>query len=184
MGIHHIAIATRDAKATHEFYTGPMGFRLAKVEVGRAGKRGFAKHLFYDTGAGGMIAFWDLHDPDLGDGWSTAIADGLGLPRWTNHIAFDAADMDDIRAKLQRWLDHGLDCTEIDHRWCYSIYTTDPNGTLVEFCRTTGEFDEADRARAREALVRDDLEFEDAKPDIQLHRADTKPAHLAARGTK
>jgi hypothetical protein len=40
-----------------------MGFELVKVAVGPAGKRGFAKHLFYDTGNGELIAFWDLHDP-------------------------------------------------------------------------------------------------------------------------
>ena len=79
MAFHHLAIATRDLKATHAFYTEAMGFTLVKVAVGKAGERGFAKHLFYDTGNGEMIAFWDLHDPDLGDDWSPAIATGLGM---------------------------------------------------------------------------------------------------------
>ena len=61
MGFHHIAIATRDIKASHEFYTGPMGFTLLKVQVGPAGERGFAKHLFYDTGN----AFNDWADQQL-----------------------------------------------------------------------------------------------------------------------
>jgi catechol 2,3-dioxygenase-like lactoylglutathione lyase family enzyme len=74
MGFHHLALATRDIKATHEFYTAAMGFDLVKVAVGPAGKRGFAKHLFYDTGNGELIAFWDLHDPDLTEDWSPAIA--------------------------------------------------------------------------------------------------------------
>jgi catechol 2,3-dioxygenase-like lactoylglutathione lyase family enzyme len=69
MGYHHLALATRDIKATHEFYTAAMGFELVKVAVGPAGKRGFAKHLFYDTGNGELIAFWDLHDPDLAPDW-------------------------------------------------------------------------------------------------------------------
>jgi catechol 2,3-dioxygenase-like lactoylglutathione lyase family enzyme len=34
MGFHHLAIATKDVKATHGFYTGAMGFELVKVEVG------------------------------------------------------------------------------------------------------------------------------------------------------
>jgi catechol 2,3-dioxygenase-like lactoylglutathione lyase family enzyme len=80
MGFHHLALATRDIKATHEFYTAAMGFELVKVAVGPAGERGFAKHLFYDTGNGELIAFWDLHDPDLKQDWSPAIATGLGLP--------------------------------------------------------------------------------------------------------
>ena len=57
MGFHHLAIATRDVKANHEFYTGPMGFELVKVVVGRSGQDGWAKHLFYDTGNGELIAF-------------------------------------------------------------------------------------------------------------------------------
>ena len=50
-----------------------MGFSLAKVEVAPAGEKGFAKHLFYDTGGGELIAFWDFHDPDMPAEWSSAI---------------------------------------------------------------------------------------------------------------
>ena len=66
MGYHHVAIATRDIKASHEFYTGPMGFELVKVQVGPAGERGFAKHLFYDTGNGADVR--DLGLPRSGPG--------------------------------------------------------------------------------------------------------------------
>ena len=171
MGIHHIALATRDVKANHEFYTGAMGFRLAKVEVGQAGKNGFAKHLFYDTGGGGMIAFWDLHDPDLEAGWRTDIADGLGLPRWTNHLAFDATSVDDLHARMRRILDHGHDVTEIDHYWCHSIYVNDPNGILVEFCVTTREFTDADTTKALELLEATEPQLS-KPPIIKVHQAD------------
>ena len=170
MGIHHVALSFWDAKATHEFYTGPMGFRLAKVEVAQAGDRGWAKHLFYDTGGNGMIAFWDLHDADLPDSWSPAIADGLGLPHWTNHVAFDARDAADLEARKRRWLEHGVSCWEIDHGWCRSIYVDDPNKIMVEFCLTTRELDDADAAEA--AALLDDLHPEISKTsEIQIHRA-------------
>ena len=42
---------------------------------------------------------------------------------------------------------------EIDHGWCTSIYTDDPNGTLVEWCVTTAPFTTADRDQALAALV-------------------------------
>ena len=32
MPYHHLAIATRDMKATHEFYTDAMGFELVRAE--------------------------------------------------------------------------------------------------------------------------------------------------------
>ena len=68
MAFHHVALATRDLDATHRFYTEAMGFTLVKVVVG-ADRRtgGWAKHLFYDTGGDGLIAFWDLHDDAIGD---------------------------------------------------------------------------------------------------------------------
>lgn len=170
MGIHHVALVTRDAKATHEFYTAAMGFRLVKVEVGRAGKRGFAKHLFYDTGGGGMIAFWDLHDPDLGDDWSPAIATGQGLPAWTNHLAFDAADEADLQRRLERWLAHGHDCWEVDHGWCKSIYVMDPNDIMVEFCVTTGTLGEKEADEALALLEQESPALADPPP-IHVHKA-------------
>jgi catechol 2,3-dioxygenase-like lactoylglutathione lyase family enzyme len=152
MGFHHLAIATKDVKATHGFYTGAMGFELVKVEVAPAGEGGWAKHLFYDTGNGELIAFWDFHDAGLPDEWSPAISDGLGLPHWANHVAFHARDLDDLAARRQRWLDHGCDVLEIDHGWCTSIYTNDPNGVMVEFCTTTRVLTRADREEAARLL--------------------------------
>ncbi len=171
MAFHHLAIATRDPKANHEFYTGPMGFELVKVEVAKSGESGWAKHLFYDTGNGEMIAFWDLHDPDLPDDWSPAISTGLGLQIWTNHIAFAAEDLDDLALRRDRWLDHGVDVMEIDHGWCTSIYARDPNSILVEFCTSTREFTAADREEALELLAAESPELREGAPPTKLYRA-------------
>lgn len=173
MGIHHVAIATRDPKATHEFYTGAMGFTLAKVEVQPAGTGGFAKHLFYDTGGGGMIAFWDFHDAGLPEDWRTAIADGLGLPHWSNHLAFGASSVEDLHARMRRILDHGYDVTEIDHHWCHSIYTNDPNGIMVEFCVSTQPMTAADAEEALELLGSDQPAFS-KPPIIKVHQAEAR----------
>ena len=153
MSFHHVALATRDVKATHEFYTGPMGFTLAKVEVAPSSKDGWAKHFFYDSGEGELIAFWDLHDESIPADFSPAISSGLGLPAWVNHIAFTATDLEDLAARRDHWLDHGIDVTEIDHGWCTSIYTSDPNGIVVEFCATTRSFTAADREEAVRLLA-------------------------------
>ena len=45
MGFHHLALATRDIKATHEFYTAAMGFELVKVAVGPAGNTRFSTRM-------------------------------------------------------------------------------------------------------------------------------------------
>jgi len=153
MGFHHVAIATRDVEATHAFYTNAMGFELVKVDaIQTLDGTGWARHLFYDTHGQGLIAFWDLHDDTIGD-FDPSISKGLGLPVWTNHLAFDAVDLDGIAEHRNRWLDHGYDVIEVDHGWCTSIYTTDPNGVMVEFCATTRAFTDADREQALRLLT-------------------------------
>ena len=65
MAFHHVAIATRDLEATHRFYSEAMGFELVNVDVIPFMETGWARHLFYDTGNGEMLAIWDLHDDAL-----------------------------------------------------------------------------------------------------------------------
>lgn len=153
MGFHHLALASRDTRATHRFYTEAMGFRLQKVEVAPTPAGGWAKHFFYEIRDGGaMIAFWELHDESFPAPIPTAISESLGLPAWVNHVAFAADSRADLDARRERWLAHGHDVMEIDHGWCTSIYAQDPNGILVEFCLTTRVLDAADRAEAERLL--------------------------------
>ena len=177
MAFHHFAMATQDMQATHRFYSEAMGFELVKVEKGKTPGEGWAKHFFYATGDGEMMAFWELHDDSLPQDFPTGLATAVGLPEWVNHIAFAAADLADIEARKQRLLAAGYPVLEIDHHWCYSIYTTDPGGTLVEFCVTTAEFSEADAKIAHRALTSHDIDF-GIEPKIQFHKATTEPAHL------
>ena len=46
MSFHHVAIATRDMLATHEFYCEAMGFELVRVEKANMGDGAWAKHFF------------------------------------------------------------------------------------------------------------------------------------------
>ena len=102
MAFHHVAITTNDLDATHRFYTEAMGFELVKVEAQPTDARsGWARHLFYDTGNGEMLAVWDIHDEMLDAEYRTEISTGLGLPPWANHIAFDSPDLDDLELKLE-----------------------------------------------------------------------------------
>ena len=150
MAFHHVAITTRDVKASHAFYTQAMGFRLAKVEAGKT-EGGWAKHLFYDTGDG-MLALWDLHDETLPADYKTDLSESLGLPIWTNHIAFTATDLEDLERRKKRWLDNRLSVMQVDHGWCESIYTRDPSGIMVEFCTSKRELTEADAEEAARLL--------------------------------
>src|SRR5262249_58071069 len=127
---------------------------LMKVEAAPPDGGGWARHLSYDRQGQGLIAFGDIHDDgNVPAGCETSLSAGLGLPIWTNHLAFDAGDRDGIEVHKRRWLDHGHDVAEIDHGWCTSIYAVDPNGTLVEFCATTKAFTAADREDAQRMLT-------------------------------
>ncbi len=154
MGIHHMALATKDLAATHRFYTEQMDFTLVNVErLATPGSTGWAKHAFYDAGDGSMVAFWELHDPTIPDTWSPAISEGMGLPAWVNHLAFAARGHDELVARREKWVAAGQIVAEVDHGWCESVYTQDPNRILVEFCWTKRDFTADDIAAANAALV-------------------------------
>ncbi len=160
MAFHHVAQATRDTTATHHFYTEVMGFELVKVVVaptpGEHG--GWSKHFFFATDPAvsrdqGLMAFWELHDDTFGDDYPVDINAAVGLPGWVNHIAFDATTIEALHEHRERWRRHGLTVAEIDHDFCISIYTTDPNHNLVEFCHTVRPFTDAERERALAVLL-------------------------------
>jgi hypothetical protein len=107
--------------------------------------------------------------------FDTSLSAGLGLPVWTNHLAFDARDLDGIESHKRRWLDNGHDVAEIDHGWCTSIYAMDPNGILVEWCATTRAFSDADRADAERLLTVDKPPLGDAPAPV-FHQAEKSTA--------
>ncbi len=169
MGFHHVAFATKDLAATHTFYTEAMGFELVKVASGQTPTGGWSKHVFYDTGANGLMAFWELHDDTIGDAYPTDLSRSFGLPAWVNHLAFEAATREELDQHRQCWLDHGITVPEVDHEFCTSIYAMDPNGIMVEWCLTTRVFDDEDRRQAAARLNDPDPSM-DEPPAMVLHK--------------
>lgn len=170
MAFHHVAIATRDLDATHAFYTEACGFELVRVDAVPIAE-GWARHLFYDTGNGELLAVWDLHSPLIPAQFDPAISTGLGLPNFVNHIAFDARDLDTLDGARDRWLAAGHDVVKIDHGWCTSIYTDDPNGIMVEFCTTIVRCGAAEREEALRLLAADDPEVDRTDPPMEFYEA-------------
>lgn len=173
MGYHHLALAAKDMKAIHAFYEGVLGFELVKVEVAETPGGGWAKHFFYRMEDDSkFIAFWEMHGTPGSDKFESNISRAAGLPDFINHISFDVKDKADLDRRKDQWLRAGHDVMEIDHGWCYSIYTKDPNDNLVEFCVTTGAFTAADREFALKALSSNDLnQSENKAPRAVMHSA-------------
>jgi catechol 2,3-dioxygenase-like lactoylglutathione lyase family enzyme len=157
--IHHYAITPKDFKASHEFYTEAMGFPLvAAVKRQAIGGEsvGWTKHVFYDCGDGSLLAIWDLHLNDLkDDDWKSGISTGLGLPWWINHIAFSVDSLDELEEKKERLLKHGCTVSLVEHEFITSIYTKDPDGTMVEFTTYTRDLTPEDAAEAEQILADD-----------------------------
>lgn len=178
MAFHHLALATADTRATDRFYREVMGFELKKVEVGPTPDGGWSRHFFYDTGDGSMIAFWELHDDTIPADAPTAISTGLGFPTWVNHVAFRAGSRKDLDAHRIRWVANGYDVLEVDHEWCISVYTNDPNGTMVEFCYSTREFSEVEVESAPVLLSSTEPPMREGSPKFQVFEGEGKPLHL------
>ncbi|MEM8695944.1 MAG: VOC family protein [Pseudomonadota bacterium] len=164
MPYHHLALAAKDMQAIHEFYEGVMGFELVKVEIAPVMGGGWGKHFFYrmDGNDGRFIAFWELHEVPGQDDQVHDLNAAAKMPQGTNHYSFAVTTRGELDGWRERWNAAGLDVLEIDHNWCRSVYTRDPNGNMVEFCLTTGAFTEADRERALAAL--DETEMKASPP--------------------
>ncbi len=137
-GFHHVAYACRDIEATTAFYE-DLGMPLVHTEVSGT-PAGFLRHVFFDTGDGSCIAFFDVHGVGEKDDWRSDISTGNGLPVWVNHVAFRATKerQEEVRARMESAGRAPL--MELDHDWCQSLYYVDPNGIMVEFCRDSPGF--------------------------------------------
>jgi catechol 2,3-dioxygenase-like lactoylglutathione lyase family enzyme len=171
MAYHHLALATRDKKATDHFYREVMGFDLKKVEIGPTPVGGWAKHFFYEIEPDRFIAFWELHGEPFDKPFETGISKAAGLPEWVNHVSFYSPTMEHLHEKRAMWLRGGHDVMEVDHNWCTSIYTRDPNGTLVEYCVTTGVFTQADKELALKAVTSNDVQHSKPPKSMQMFKA-------------
>jgi catechol 2,3-dioxygenase-like lactoylglutathione lyase family enzyme len=154
MSYHHLALAAKDMKAIHAFYEGVMDFELVKVEIAPVMGGGWGKHFFYrmDGDDSRFIAFWELMETPGEAGYRYDLNEAAGTPQGTNHYSFSVESAEQLVAWRKKWNAAGLDVLEIDHNWCHSVYTRDPNGNMIEFCLTTGSFTPEDRTRALAAL--------------------------------
>ena len=173
MAYHHLALATKDMKATHEFYEGIMGFELVKVEVAPVMEGGWGKHFFYrmDGDDKRFIAFWELHETARQQEHVHDLNEAAKTPQGTNHYSFNVDSREELDQWREKWNAAGLDVMEIDHNWCRSIYTRDPNGNPVEFCLTTGAFTEEDRTRALAAISEDEFNPTPTPADMKIWSA-------------
>lgn len=155
--LHHTAYLTKDQEATRAFYEDILGFPLmaAWSEADELfGALRVYVHTFFGLADGSALAFFqfansedqDLFDPSL-------------TPSPFRHIAMKVnadgqAEME-RRLKAANWKPDGT--YVLEHGYCRSLYTEDPNGMLLEFTvdvDNVAEITDARSADAHETLAR------------------------------
>src|SRR5687767_13159845 len=99
-GWSHIGLGTVDMDATRAFYEGVLGFPAVRCDLIRVKEGGFVRHVFFDTGAGQLLAFMEARGvPGLPEAYDAGINRGLGLPDMIYHFAFEAGSLEALAAK-------------------------------------------------------------------------------------
>jgi glyoxylase I family protein len=155
--LHHNAFVTKDQGATRAFYEDILGFPLVATWAESDELFGAVRtycHTFFGLADGSALAFFQFADPEDQELFDPELA-----PSPFRHIALkvDAAAQQELERRLAEagWDPDGS--FVLEHGYCRSLYTTDPNGLLVEFTVDVPEVDEINqqrRADAHETLER------------------------------
>lgn len=149
--VNHVAYASRDTKATRDFYTDVLGLELvAAVQEDRVPSTGEETpflHTFFALGDGTCIAFFDVAGLDPADHAAT-------MPRWIQHLALDVDSLEELVEFQERLERHGVETIGIvNHEDIWqSVYFFDPNGVRLEVTYQARDLTPADAASAREAV--------------------------------
>ncbi len=131
--LHHTAYVTKDQAATRAFYEDILGFPLMATWSEQDELFGAVRtycHTFFGLGDGSALAFFQFADPE-----DQALFDPDLAPSPFRHIALNVTE--DVQADLERRLTEAGWNPEatfvLEHGYCRSLYTSDPNGMVLEF---------------------------------------------------
>ena len=133
--LHHTAYVTRDLEATRKFYEEVIGLPLVATwcEVDELfGAERVYCHLFFALGDGGALAFFKFAKKEDEELFGPKMP-----PSPFHHIALNV-DKETQKGIEQRLAAAGYKEPQsfvLEHGYCRSVYVTDPNGMIVEFCR-------------------------------------------------
>ena len=149
--LHHTAYVTKDQEATRAFYEDILGFPLVATWAEADELFGAVRvycHTFFELADGSALAFFQFADPNDQELFDPALA-----PSPFRHIALKvtAEGQADIEHRLRaaNWKPEGT--YVLEHGYCRSLYTEDPNGMLLEFTVDVPEVDQIAAARRADA---------------------------------
>jgi catechol 2,3-dioxygenase-like lactoylglutathione lyase family enzyme len=147
--LHHTAYVTKDQEATRAFYEDLLGFPLiacwSETDELFGAERVYC-HTFFGLEDGSALAFFQFATEE-----DQALFDPELLPSPFRHIALkvSAESQADMARRLEEagWMPEQT--FVLEHGYCRSLYTSDPNGMVLEF---TVDVDNADEINAQRAL--------------------------------
>jgi catechol 2,3-dioxygenase-like lactoylglutathione lyase family enzyme len=149
--LHHTAYVTKDQEATRAFYEDVLGFPLlatwSEADELFGAERVYC-HTFFGLADGSALAFFQFADEADQEQFDPELA-----PSPFRHIALkvDADGQAELQRRLEAagWKPEGT--YVLEHGYCRSLYTEDPNGMLLEFTVDVDEVDRIAEARAADA---------------------------------
>ncbi len=139
--LHHTAYLTKDQEATRAFYEDILGFPLLATWAEADELFGAVRvycHTFFGLADGSALAFFQFADQE-----DQNLFDPVLTPSPFRHIAMkvDADGQAEIERRLKAadWKPEGT--YVLEHGYCRSLYTADPNGMLLEFTVDVPEVD-------------------------------------------
>jgi catechol 2,3-dioxygenase-like lactoylglutathione lyase family enzyme len=149
--LHHTAYVSRDLEATRAFYEDILGFPLvatwSEADPLFGAMRTYC-HTFFELADGSALAFFQFANPD-----DDALFNPELTPSPFRHIALkvtkEAQEGLEQRLKEANWKPEGT--YVLEHGYCTSLYTEDPNGMLLEFTYDTPGAEEINAQRRLDA---------------------------------
>jgi glyoxylase I family protein len=132
--LHHHAYVVKDQEKNRQFFEDVLGIPLTATWCEKhfnpwVNREVAFCHTFYSLGDGGALAFFSFADDEVYRKCQAEKPPEIGA---FDHIAFkvDDATYDEL---LERIRAAGTDVRETDHGYCRSMYSTSPDGLIMEF---------------------------------------------------
>ncbi len=146
--LHHTARVVKNQEVTRQYYEDLLGMPLVATwtennEFPGVGKVSFC-HTFFGLADGSALAFFQFAKPEVHEVFKAKTQTGF------NHLALAVSreDQDSIRERLEA---AGRSVVTIDHGYCLSIYTTDPDELNLEFTSDPSNATDIDRNQRKNA---------------------------------
>ena len=149
--LHHNAFVTRDQEATRAFYEDLIGLPLVATwsEADELfGARRVYCHTFFALGDGSALAFFQFADAEDEKLFDPELASSP-----FRHIALKVTPelQEQIHERLTKADWKPGDTYVLEHGYCRSLYTEDPNGLLLEFTADVPSVEEIATERRADA---------------------------------